>query len=219
MVKALKRASLIASVCVLVSAMSSCAAFPEPVREGDSLVIGSLILDFPEGLYDSTTRIVDMNVRLTFRNVARNQRFHVYTKRGYYYFLTNGLDDYFLESYKILNTDADGTLYSFSDQPVALKITNSPNQVIYLGHVTATYSAPRLLQRRGSGGRISYYRYDTIADVEWDRDLLRRYMTRRQPDSPWLDLEIIEYGRDSEARWQQQPFRVRRSHLNFLPQK
>jgi hypothetical protein len=216
--KILKRALLIVGVCAIVAAMLSCAGFPEPEGEGDSLVIGSLILDFPDGLYDKTPQKVDMNVQVTLRNITRNEKFHVYTKRGYFYFPTNGTDVYILESFRILKTRVDDSYYSFSDQPVDLKIVNSPNRVIYLGHVTATYFAPRLTRRRGPSGRILSYRYEASVTVEWNQDLLQRYMTHQQPDSLWLDLGITEYGRNSQGQWQQQAFTERRSHPSFLPQ-
>ena len=201
----------------MAAALLAGAAFPEPEAKADSLIIGSLILDFPGGLYDDLPRKVDMNVRVTFRNVTRNERFHVYTKRGYFYFPTNGTDEFILESFRILKTQVEDTVHSFSDQHVDLKIVNSPNRVIYLGHINAVYSAPRLIRARGARGGIRYFRYDASITVEWRQDSLQRYLARRQPDSFWLNLEIVEYRRDSQARWQQQAFMERRSHPNFLP--
>jgi hypothetical protein len=211
----MKRIFPVAGVCVIAAALWACVAFPESKEQGDSLVIGSLILNFPEGLYEAIPQKIDMNVRVTFRNVTRNETFDVYTNRGYFYFSTNGTDEFILESFRILQTRIEDTVYSFSDQPVDLKIINSPNTVIYLGHVNATYSDPRLTREIGAGGGTRYYRYGVSVTIEWNQDLLQRYMERRQPDSPWLNLEITEYGRNNQAQWQQQTFMERRSHLNF----
>jgi hypothetical protein len=214
--ESLKRILIVAGVCVIASALLACVVFPEPEEEGDSLVIGSLILDFPEGLYKAIPQKIDMNVRVSFRNVTRNETFHVYTKRGYFYFPTNGTDEFILESFRILKTQVEDTVHTFYDQHVDLKILNFPNTVIYLGHVNATYSAPRLTRERGASSGFRYYRYGVSVTVEWDQDLLQRYMERRQPDSPWLNLGIIEYGMNSQAQWQQQALMERRSHPNFL---
>ena len=214
----MKRVLPVACVCVIAAGLLACAALPEMEEEGDSLVIGSLILDFPEGLYDPIPRKVDMNVRVTFRNVTRNERFHVYTKRGYFYFPTNGTDEYILESFRMLKTQVEDTGHSFSGQQVHLKIVNSPSRVIYLGHINATYFAPRPVRDKRTIGRFRYYCYPATVAVEWDQDLLRRDMARRQPDSRWLDLEIAEYGRNGRAQWQQPAFMERRSHPSFLPQ-
>jgi hypothetical protein len=213
----LKRFLPIAGICVIAAMLLACASFPEPQGTEDSLVIGSLILDFPDGLYDGLPQKVDINVRVTFRNVTRNERFHVYTKRGYFYFPTNGSDEFILESYRILQTRIEDTLYSFSDQRVELKVVNSPNRVIYLGRISVTCSDPRLVREFGAGGGNRYYRYGVSVTVQWHQDLLRRYLERRQPDSPWLDLEIVEYGRNSQTQWQQQAFMERRSRPSLLP--
>ena len=216
--EALKRIVPVVGVCVLASALLACAGFPEPEGERDSLVIGSLILDFPEGLYDAVPHKVDMNVRVTIRNVTRNERFHVYTKRGYFYFLTNGTDEFNLESFRILNTQVDDTLHSFSDQPVDLKISNFPSRVVYLGHINAVYSAPQLVRAIGGRGGIQFYSYGVSVTAEWDQERLQRDFARRRPDSFWLNLRITEYGRNSQDRWQQQEFTERRSHPNYLLQ-
>ena len=213
----MKRILPIAGVWVIATVLSACAAFPEPEGNGDSLIIGSLILHFPDGLYDDLPQKIDMNVRVTFRNVTQNERFHDYTKRGYFYFPTNGTDEFILESFRILKTQVEDTVHSFSDQRVDLKIVNSPNRVIYLGHIDAIYSAPSLIRVRGGRGGIQYYSYMVSVTVEWDQDLLQRYMARQQPDSPWLNREILEYRRNSQAQWQQLTLMERRSHPNFLP--
>lgn len=205
-----------AAVTAILSSLS-CAGLPEPAGEGDSLVIGSLNLEFPEGLYGDTPQTIDINVQLTFRNVARNQRFHVYTKRGYFYFLTNGSDEYILEGFRIQKTATDDTVHTFSGQVVDLRIPNSPNRVIYLGHVTVAYSAPRLVRRTGPRGSTRYYRYESRAAVRWDQDLLRRYLAEQQPDGPWLDLEISEHVSSGRAGWQLDGFMERRSRRSFPP--
>jgi hypothetical protein len=201
----------------MAAALLACAVFPVPEGEGDSLVIGSLILDFREGLFNDLPKRVDMNVRVTFRNVTRNERFHVYTRRGYFYFPTNGTDEFILESFRILKTHVEDAVHTFSDQPIELKIVNSPNRVIYLGHISAIYSAPRVAREKGMGGRFRYYRYGISVTVEWDQGLLHRYLARRRQDSLWLNLETVEYGRNSQALWQRQGFMERRSHPSLLP--
>ena len=204
-----------AAVTAILSSLS-CVGLPEPAGEEDSLVIGSLNLEFPEGLYEDTPQKIDMNVQLTFRNVTRNQRFHVYTKRGYFYFLTNGSDEYVLEGFRILKTETDDTVHTFSGQTIGMRIRNSPNRVIYLGHVTVAYSAPRLVRRIGPGGAIRYYRYESRAAVRWDQDRLRRYLAERRSDGPWLELEIEERGSRGRAGWQPDGFMERRARRNFL---
>ena len=188
----MKQIVFIVGTVAVVIGLLSCAGFPEPATEGNSLIIGSLILDFPDGFYDTPPTKFDMNVQLSFRNVTQDTRFDVYTNRGYFYFQTNGTDQYVLEDFQLLKITIGNTRYSFSGGPVNMKMENSPNKVIYLGHIVFTYTAPGATQRKG---RTTYYNYDTSVSVDWDKDVLRQYIIQKQADSPWLDREIVEYGK------------------------
>ena len=188
----MKRIFFIGGIVAVVAGLLSCAGFPEPAGEGNSLVIGSLTLDFPDGFYDTPSRKFDMNVQLSFRNNTQNKRFDVYTNRGYFYFQTNGTDKYVFEDFQLLKMTIGNTRYSFSGEPINMKINTSPNKVIYLGHIVYTYSAPGATQRKG---RTTYYSYDASVSVDWDREVLRQYIAQKQGDSRWLDMEIVEYGK------------------------
>jgi hypothetical protein len=188
----MKRIFYVGGIIAVVAGLLSCAGFPEPASEGNSLVIGSLILDFPDGFYDTPSKKFDMNVQLSFRNVTQDARFDVYTNRGYFYFQTNGTDQYVLEDFQLLKITIGNTRYSFSGRPVNMKIATSPNKVIYLGHILFTYTDPGATKRRG---RTTYYNYDTSVSVDWDKDVLRQYIIQKQADSRWLALEIVEYNK------------------------
>jgi hypothetical protein len=188
----MKRVLFVGAIIGVVVGMLSCAGFPEPAGEGNSLIIGSLILDFPDGFYDKPARKFDMNVQLSFRNVTQNTRFDIYTNRGYFYFQTNGTDDYLFEDFQLLKITIGNTRYSFSGAPINMKIENMPEKVIYLGHIVLTYASPDATKRRGS---TTYYSYDLSVSVDWDEEALRQYIVEKQADSPWLDCEIVEYGK------------------------
>lgn len=181
------------SGCVIaaVAVLLSCAGFPQPVEEGNSLIIGSLILDFPDGFYDTSARKFDMNVQMSFRNTTQNTHFDIYTNRGYFYFQSNGTDEYLLEEFQLLNQTIGNTKYSFSGGPVNMKIVPSPNKVIYLGHIVFTYSAPDAVKK---SGRKTYYNYETAVAVDWNNDVLQEYLVQ-QNGVAWLNLEIVEYGK------------------------
>lgn len=48
----------------------SCASFPEPKEEGDSLVIGSFVVDFPDGFFNKAPRTVKEGVWIEFENIT-----------------------------------------------------------------------------------------------------------------------------------------------------
>jgi hypothetical protein len=207
---------LAAGLFAAVLALSSCVGFPQAAGEDSSLVIGSLILDFPDGFIDLPPRKLDLNVRLSFRNVTQSTRFYVYTKRGYFYFQANGGDRYLLESFDILNTTIDETFYFFPAQAVDLEIDSAPGEVLYLGDVLVTYSDPQVSRRGGFPGRTTHYEYETSAAVEWNRELLRQYIRKRRKGSAWLELEPVEYERNRPALWghgTSTEYRARRNSL------
>jgi hypothetical protein len=187
----MKKFLSVGGIIAIVAVFLSCAGFPQPAEEGNSLVIGSLILDFPDGFYDTPARKFDMNVQMSFRNTTKNTRFDIYTNRGYFYFQSNGTDEYLLEEFQLLNQTIGTTRYSFSGGPVNMKIVPSPNKVIYLGHIVFTYSAPDAIARRGQS---TYYNYETAVAVDWNKDVLQEHLIK-QNGASWLNLDIVEYGK------------------------
>ena len=188
----MKRILFVGGVIAVAAVMLSCAGFPEPAGDGNSLVVGSFVLDFPDGFFDTPPKKFDMNVQLSFRNSTKNSRFDIYTNRGYFHFQTNGTDEYVLEDFQLLKTKIGNTMYNFPGAKIDMKIANSPNKVIYLGHVIFTYSAPTAASRKG---KSTYYDYETDVSVDWDKSLLRQYIEQKNPGSAWLACEIIEYGK------------------------
>ena len=124
---------------VVLAGLLSCAGFPEPAGENNSLIIGSLILDFPDGFFDQPPKTFDRNVRVTFRNVTQGTKFNISTNEGYYYFQTNGTDNYTLESFEMLDMSIGDSRYSFGGQTLNFEIKNSSDKVIYLGPVSYTH--------------------------------------------------------------------------------
>ena len=174
----------------LVIALVSCAGLPKPESEGNSLVIGSLILDFPDGFFKLSPRKFDRNVRLFFKNTTQNTKFTLGTAGGYFCFLTNGTDEYLLESFEIKKMRIGGTIYSFGGDPINFKISIVPDKVIYLGHILFTYTEAEFAKRKGE---TRYYNYEYSVSVGWHRDALVQYIEQAQKDSPWLDVKIVEY--------------------------
>jgi hypothetical protein len=170
----------------------SCAGFPEPAGEGTSLVIGSLVIDYPDGFYNQPARKFDTDVKITVKNTTQERKFDLFTSRGYFYFQSNGTDAYVLESYNLPNIVIGDTRYSGLGSTIGMEIATTPGKVIYLGHIVITLAAPRVAQL---SGRESMYHFKTSASWDWDKDELRQFITQRQADSPWLQMEILEYGK------------------------
>jgi len=83
--------------------------------------------------------------------------------------------------------------YSIGETPLGLKIATSPRKVIYLGHMKVTYAAPQSESRGGEGSRD--WKYKTSWSRNVDKNEAIQYIQKKQPDSPWLAYEIVEYGK------------------------
>ena len=182
---------LLVIVSVMVLLISCTTMLPLPEQEGNSLVIGSFILDFPDGFFDLSPRKFDSYVQLQFKNVTQGSSFTLRTRSGYFYFLTNGTDKYILEYFKLGQTTIGTTRYTFGGEMLNLQISTLPNKVIYLGHIVFTEASPDVAKRRDI---TTTYEFEPSSTVSWNRDLLLQYISA-QHGAPWLDYEIVEYGK------------------------
>lgn len=188
----MKRFLLIAGI---IAILLSCAGFPEPEGEGNSLVIGNFILDFPDGFFSKTPRAFKSGVTLKFRNITKNIDFSLKLSNGYFYFPTNGTDEYLFESFTFSKRLED-TEYSLGETPIGKKVSTTTGKVIYLGHITFTYSAPEIIKHKSTGGsKVTSYNYKKSISMKMDRNALIQYLKERQQDSPWLAYEIVEYDK------------------------
>ena len=81
----------VALSCLLL--LGSCAGVPRPENDQSTLVIGSFILDYPDGLFEYNARTIPVGVYVTVRNNTKDSTFDLRTNDGgYFYFLSNGSD-------------------------------------------------------------------------------------------------------------------------------
>ena len=157
----------------VAAVLSGCAGLPAPENEDDSLVIGSLVLDFPDGFFDWPQRKIDRQVMLIVSNTTRNRDFTLMTSRGYFHFLSNGSDEFVLKSCRF-STREGGDDYMLGERPLGLKITTAPGKVIYVGHIVVTYMKLGGPVSRDIGARdMLHGDYKIPADRREDRAGLR----------------------------------------------
>lgn len=70
--KSLKALFLVAVLDVL-----SCAGIPKPETPQDTLIIGSFVLDFPDGFFDDPSRAITSGIELTITNTTKDSSFSV----------------------------------------------------------------------------------------------------------------------------------------------
>jgi hypothetical protein len=201
-------------VAVLTLALACCAGLPSPRGEDDALVIGSVVLEFPDGFTGGWSRSIRSNVFLHFVDTTTNRRLCRLTTDGYYSFLAKGTDQYVLDrfEYSLLGDEAE---YEIRDK-LELPISVSPGAVAYQGHLTVSYARPKttnkpsvvhVTEREGfeapPGGNartfpVPMFRmqtdwsYERSLDLRRDEDKLIAYLRRKDPRSPWLSREIAK---------------------------
>src|SRR3989304_8102826 len=94
----------------LIFALSSCASIPAPEKADDSLVIGHLVLDFPDGFFEQPSRTIESGVMLHLVNTTKQTRFSLLTSGGYFRFLSHGADEYLLKGYEFSKRES-GVVY------------------------------------------------------------------------------------------------------------
>jgi hypothetical protein len=181
---------LLGTVIVLLLALGACAGMPEPDESENSLVIGSLVLDYPDGFFGQAPRTFAYGVKLRFLNTTTGKRFTLTTSDGYFYFVASGRDEYVLESYEFYK-EMSNTKYTIGDD-IGKAITPASNKLVYLGHFTITYASPELVTRDFSGGgTTTYWDFDISAATEYDNAALLNYIREKDPDCCWLTYDLV----------------------------
>lgn len=169
-----------------------CAGIPEPEGSGNSMIIGSLLLDFPDGFFDGAPTTVTRSIKVRFLNTTRNRHFTVSTIDGYFYFLTNGSDSYILESFEFnKEVKVKNTIYTLG-RNINRNITPVSDSLIYLGHITFTYSVPEDIRVDTRGGDQTWY-FDVSFDVDYNNTATLDFIREINPESSWLSYELVTF--------------------------
>jgi hypothetical protein len=200
-------------VLVLAIGLYGCASIPEPRAATDALIIGNLVLDFPDGFLGQRARTVRSNIYLYFRNTTNGTWSWRLTSDGYFYFRGNGSDRYVLERYEYSYWD-EGTEFYLSDK-IGLSFSSTPGKLVYLGHLDIRYEKPsrsyRVTFARSTslddGGFLAerlnkrhfliprmhptYWKYTRSDGRQWDDAAMVAFLRQKNPDSPWLERDII----------------------------
>jgi hypothetical protein len=185
----MKQLILLAGVIAL---LCSCASFPEPESQGDSLVIGSFVLDFPDGFFNQPPRKITSGVTLHMVNVTKNRNFTLMTMYpGYFYFLTNGSDEFKFDSWEF---ETEG--YQLHRNPIKWRIIPAPDKVIYIGHSSIMYLKPKI--KRAYGDQSSTWNFEHDFSFKWDKEATLQFIKKIAPESQWLSREVVEHKVETE---------------------
>jgi len=178
----------------------SCAGIPRAEKPGDTLVIGSFIVDFPEGFFNEEPRTFSSGLALTFRNVTTNSSFTITTsEEGYFWFVSNGTDSYELSSYH--HDYVSGSRHRYVlDSKVEYAFKTVPQSVLYVGHLGVIYANPK------RPDPTAYGKHQTVEwdfEKSWKRDFkkgeLTDHLNRLPAGSEWLSRPVVSTKEVEEA--------------------
>ena len=189
-----KRMGAVLAIAGAAILLAGCAGLPEPEGTGNSLIIGSFVLEFPDGFFDRPACTIENGISLRFRNITTDKRFRIKTTYpGFFYFLASGSDDYMLETYAYETQKGTRGTYTLSERKVDLRITPGPDRVVYVGHIAKVYSSPTV--HRAYGDRSTTWDFKESWAREWNKSAAVLFIADQNPESRWLRYEIVEYGR------------------------
>jgi hypothetical protein len=201
----MKKFLILAVLVVFAGFLAACATLPAPRSAQDSLVVGRLVLDFPNGFFDQSPRIVGSDILLHFYLPAEHRHVSVLTSNGYFRFRTRGTGEVILTGYDF-SRRGYRAFYQLSDR-FTERFTTKPHEVVYLGQITVNYTDPRRVDRVGIGyesygaqARIgsrmgesrvqSYWDFARSINHSWDKQKVIGYL-QKNPHSPWLSYQIF----------------------------
>ncbi len=178
--------------CIIVLSVliaASCAGLPRPEGPDDSLVIGALVLDFPDGFFNFPAQTIGSHVDIVVENKIRGTKFAVSTTAGgFFSFLSNGADSYTLGSYSYITRQGSGGEYTIKGR-LNYDFTPAQRSVNYLGHFTIRYTLPPNPAQQQSHREIKWqYNAEFMRDVRQAE--VREYLRTVEPDTPWLSYEF-----------------------------
>ncbi len=195
---------LILSACAgLLSLLAACASLPAPKSADDSLVVGRLVLSFPDGFFDRQSRSVDSWVLLHFYIPGERRHVSVFTHDGYFRFRSRGSEEMILTGYD-LTLNSHGVEDQLTDR-LDQQFTAQPHQVVYLGQIDVSYAKPQQVNGQSIGlesytventmGATWFYKnwdFGRSITRTWDRQALTEYLQKKGPQSPWLGYEVYQ---------------------------
>ncbi|MBN1799550.1 MAG: hypothetical protein JW822_13325 [Spirochaetales bacterium] len=168
----------------------SCKSIPEPENESDSLIIGSVVWDFPDGLFQLEPRTLRNNITIAFVNLTTSEQFKVNTSDGYFNFICNGNDKFMLQ-YVMYQDPSPAKSYTVS-YPLNLRIDSKPRKIIYVGHILITFASPGISEAKEGDAMITTsWRFRENYVIENKIEDAKAYVADNDGNNVWRDYTIL----------------------------
>ena len=171
----------------------SCVSFPGPEEESDSLIIGSIIFDFPDGFFSGPPRTLTSSFAVTFLNATTSKELKVKTVNGFFYFTCKRNDKFTLKT--IQYEDPAPGPGSSVGMNFDLPIKGRMHSILYLGEMKVTFLHPEYVET--SYGTNSIGTFWTFRKHEFDnknkKEELKKFLSEHDRENRWQNHDIHYY--------------------------
>ncbi len=174
--------------CAIVL-LASCTSFPNPSADQNCLIVGNMILDFPDGFFSNSPRRIAHGIQMNIKDLDENKPLRATTSLGgYFYFMGKSSHKYSIETWEA-RIDESSTIYNFGPYKFGFTLVAAPGKVMYLQNILFTYRRPKMGDEQG---HIISWKFDISVSTEWNPDGVREFIETKQKGSGWLDCEFVQ---------------------------
>lgn len=182
---------MLAVVCVTLLVLAGCATLPDPKNPEDVLVLGRLVLSYPDGMLGGPAQDANHGVKVVLRDEVTGRSQMAYTGDGFYRFVVPAGGRFILESYEY-EIELANWRRTVGPYPLGIDFVPGRSTVVFLASITYVFRAPGVVADSEYGGTHQRtFSYEVAIEVDADPAIAEDYITARDPDSPWLDYPII----------------------------
>jgi ankyrin repeat protein len=179
----------LAILSLVVLLFSACIGLPHAENESDTLVIGSFIIDFPDGFLMEQPKTIDSRITLTVKNLTKEKSFTILThEAGYFWFLCNGKDSYELEKFSWEDTTYSGHKFTLESK-INYSFKTVPQHVLYLGHYALHYRQPE--KQNPSANGTGQRNFKTSMDLDFNMLGTMENLKKHDADAFWRSRDIL----------------------------
>lgn len=168
--------------------------YPMPASDSDSLIVGYVEYDFPDGFFNMPPKLLRTGIKINYTNLETGQDLYTKTNYGYFRLVCDGNSEIVIKSieYKYENYQKSITLAPIE---INQKIQLKPHKIIYLGHLLVSYTYPEIegkAYQPSKRGNENIYDYKIDVNLTSQTDKLEIYFVENfPPEHEWKSYEVL----------------------------
>ena len=184
---------------VLIVLFLSCAGIPDPSAQADSLLVGNMVFNFPDGFFNMPPKIIKNHILVYFYDLNTETQFSLRTLDGDFSIPLNSGHTYAIMAART-ELERAGGRYTVGEN-IKKIFTVPADSVSYIGHWSIVFRDPdrQKTETSGSGGEKTSWDFEINTEIENNAQKSRSYIKNIAEDSPWLDLPMasVKYQKEN----------------------